>query len=67
VEKHTFDIFADYKDYARGSARASVAVSGEGDDFGPGIGGFSDWPWYIGGAVVLFIIYVIFKSKRKRR
>jgi len=57
VEKHTFDIYLDKEGYTRGSARASVSVTSEEGDFGPGIGGISKWVWIsLAGAIVLFFV-----------
>lgn len=65
VEKHTFDIYADYKDYARGNVKASVAVSAEGDDFGPGVGGFGkSLNWILYGGIGLLVLYFMFRRKR---
>lgn len=68
LEKHTFDIYADYKNYARGSARASVAVSHPTDDFGPGIQGIGSkltYVFYIG--IAGLAIYLIIKYGKKKK
>lgn len=68
VEKHTFNIYSDYANYSRGSARASIAVSSHGDDFGPGVAGIGTgltWIFYVGGAAL--VLYFAFKLGRKRR
>ena len=63
VEKHTFDIYADKGDYAKGHARASVVVSGVDDDtFGPSIGlGNLEYILY---AVIAFIIFIFFMRRK---
>lgn len=67
VEKHTFDIYADYSNYARGSARATVAISGAGDDFGPGPGfGFGNLPYFLYAGIAIVAIWLLIYRKENK-
>lgn len=68
VEKHTFNIYADYSNYARGSAKASVAVDSNSIT-GPGIPGIGigiDYAFYIIAAIVIVIVIVFIVKMRKK-
>jgi len=66
VEKHSFNIYADYQNYAKGSSLASVAVSSSLDT-GPGIGGFTNYTWIIYVLVGALIIFLIVKFAKKKK
>ena len=71
VEKYTFDIYADKKDYIRGNAKASVSVGGESGTGGgmagtPVIGYFIQYSSYIVIAIIIIIALIIWLKRRRR-
>ena len=69
VELFTMDILADKEGYVRGSATASVAVSGEGGAYTAGPVWFRYLIWIIPIGVILFFVlaYVFYRIIRKRK
>lgn len=66
VEKHTIDLYGSKEGLAEGHARASIAVSAVGDDFGPGPGfGFGNLQYFIYAGIAILLIIIFFGRKKE--